>query len=63
MVLIWVAGKIDTTVDAFCKSFGTTLGAATSLLFPAAVLVLSRWYKPAVLIGTLKDWVPFALVM
>ncbi|MEJ2020581.1 MAG: hypothetical protein P8X43_00730, partial [Maritimibacter sp.] len=41
----WVAGKIDMTVDAFCKSFGKTLGAAAAVAVPAAVIALPYWGK------------------
>lgn len=59
----WVAGKIDTTVDAFCKAFGTTLGAATAVTVPAAVLALPYWGKLAVLLGSLKEWLLLALAL
>ena len=48
----WVAGKIDMTVDAFCKSFGTTLGVASAVAVPAVVLAL-----PYELCGNLGDGV------
>lgn len=57
----WVAGKIDTTVDEFCKSFGKTLGAAAAVAVPAAVLALPYWGKLAVLLGSLKEWLLLAL--
>jgi hypothetical protein len=60
----WVAGKIDTTVDAFCKSFGTTLGVAGAVAVPPAVLALpSYWGKLAVLLGSLKEWLLLALAL
>ena len=59
----WVAGKIDTTVDAFCKSFGTTLGAAAAVAVPAAILALPYWGKLAVLLGSLKEWLLLALAL
>ncbi|WP_155983389.1 hypothetical protein [Nitratireductor aquibiodomus] len=57
----WVAGKIDTTVDAFCKSFGTALGVTAAATIPAAVLALPYWGKLAVLLGSLKEWLLLAL--
>jgi len=57
----WIAGKIDTTVDAFCKSFGTALGVAAAATIPAAVLALPYWGKLAVLLGSLKSWLLLAL--
>lgn len=57
----WIAGKIDTTVDAFCKSFGTALGVVAAATIPAAVLALPYWGKLAVLLGSLKDWLLLAL--
>lgn len=59
----WVAGKIDTTVDEFCKSFGKTLGAAAAFAVPAAVLALPYWGKLAVLLGSLKEWLLLALAL
>lgn len=59
----WIAGKIDTTVEAFCKSFGTTLGAAAALSVPAAVLALPYWGKLAVLLESLKTWLLLALTL
>ncbi len=59
----WVAGKIDTTVDEFCKSFGKTLGAAAAVAVPAAVLALPYWGKLAVLLGSLKEWLLLALAL
>lgn len=59
----WVAGKINMTVDAFCKSFGTTLGVATAVTFPAVVLALPYWGKLAVLLGSLKEWLVLALAL
>jgi tetratricopeptide (TPR) repeat protein len=55
----WVAGKIDTTVDAFCKSFGATLGTGTA----AAVFALPYWGTLAVLLGKLKEWLILALAL
>ena len=53
----WVAGKMDITVDAFCKSFGTTLG-------PAAVVAASAyWAELVVLLGSLKSWLILALAL
>lgn len=57
----WVAGKLDTTVDAFCESFGKTLGAAAAVGVPAAILALPYWAKLAMLLGSLKDWLLLAL--
>ncbi|MCE2750097.1 MAG: hypothetical protein LW715_15525 [Rhodobacter sp.] len=59
----WVAGKIDMTVDAFCKSFGTTLGVAGAVAVPPAVLALPYWGKLAVLLGSLKEWLLLALAL
>jgi len=62
----WVAGKIDITVDAFCKSFGTTLGGAAgiaALAIPAAVLTSPYWGKLAVLLGSLKEWLILVLAL
>ena len=57
----WIAGKIDTTVEAFCKSFGTALGVVAAATIPAAVLALPYWGKLAVLLGSLKGWLLLAL--
>ena len=57
----WIAGKTNTTVDAFCKSFGATLGVAAVAKIPDAVLALPYWGKLAVLLGSLKDWLWLAL--
>lgn len=57
----WVAEKIDTTVNAFCKSFGTTLGVAAAASIPTAILTLPYWGKLAVLLGGLKEWILLAL--
>ena len=62
-VVGWVAGKIDVTVDAFCKSLGTTLGAAAGAMIPAAVLALPYWGKLAALLGSLKEWLLLALAL
>lgn len=59
----WVAGKLDTTVDAFCKAFGTTLGAGAAVSIPAAILGLPYWGKLALLLGSLKDWLLLAIGM
>lgn len=59
----WVAGKFDTTVDAFCKSFGKTLGVAAAVALPAAVLALPYWGKLAVLLGSLKEWLVLVLAL
>ncbi|MEP1768194.1 MAG: hypothetical protein ABJJ53_16330 [Sulfitobacter sp.] len=59
----WVAGKIDTTIEEFCKSFGKNLGTAAAYGFPAAVLTSPYWGKMAVLLGSLKDWLLIALGM
>lgn len=52
----WVAGKLDTTIDEFCKGFGSTLGTAAGVALPAAVLSLPYWGKIAALFGSLKGW-------
>lgn len=57
----WAAGKIDTTVDAFCKSFGTTLGNTAGVTVPAVLLALPYWGKLAMLLGSLKEWLLRAL--
>jgi hypothetical protein len=57
----WVAGKIDMTIDAFCKSFGATLGKVAAVAVPAAILALPYWGKLAVLLGSLKEWLLLAL--
>lgn len=57
----WAAGKIDTTVDAFCKSFGTTLGNTAGVAIPAVLLALPYWGKLAMLLGSLKVWLLLAL--
>lgn len=59
----WVAGKVDTTVDAFCKSFGTTLGAAAAVVIPAAIIASPYWAKIVVLLGSLKNWLLLALAL
>lgn len=59
----WVAGKMDTTIDAFCKSFGTTLGAAAAVAIPAAILASPYWGKLVVLLGSLKSWLILALAL
>lgn len=59
----WVAGKINTTVDAFCKSFGTTLGAAAAVAIPAAILASPYWAKLVVLLGSLKSWLLVVLAL
>lgn len=59
----WVAGKIDTTIDAFCKSFGATLGKVAAVAVPAAILALPYWGKLAVLLGSLKEWLLLALAL
>lgn len=62
----WVAGKIDTTIDSFCKSFGTTLGVAAAGVavgIPAAILASPYWGKLAVLLGSLKDWLILVLAL
>ncbi|SFQ72478.1 hypothetical protein [Donghicola eburneus] len=59
----WVAGKIDATVDAFCKSFGTTLGAAAAVALPAAILAQPYWGKLAILLGSVKEWLLLALAL
>ena len=59
----WVADKLDTTVDAFCKSFGTTLGAAVAFSVPAAILALPYWGKLVVLLDSLKGWLLLVLGM
>lgn len=52
----WVAGKLDTTIDEFCKGFGSTLGKAAGVALPAAVMSLPYWGKIAALFGSLKGW-------
>lgn len=59
----WVAGKIDTTIDAFCNSFGTTLGTATAVAIPAAILDSPYWGKLVALLGGLQDWLILALAL
>jgi hypothetical protein len=59
----WAAGKIDTTVDAFCKSFGETLGTTAAVVAAAAALALPYWEKLAVLLGKLKEWLILALAL
>ena len=59
----WIAGKLDTTVDAFCKSFGKALGVVAAATIPAAVLALPYWGKLALLLGSLKDWLILALAL
>ncbi|MEJ5219123.1 hypothetical protein WG622_12780 [Cognatishimia sp. D5M38] len=59
----WVAGKINTTVDAFCKSFGMTLGAAAAVAIPAAILASPYWAKLVVLLGSLKSWLLVVLAL
>ena len=59
----WVAGKIDTTVEEFCKSFGKSLGTAAAYGLPAAILTSPYWGKLAVMLGSLKDWLLIALGM
>lgn len=55
----WVAGKIGITIDAFCKSFGKTLGATAAV----AILAYPYWGKLAVLLGSLKSWLILALAL
>ncbi len=61
----WVAGKLDTTIDEFCKGFGKTLGVATggaAIALPAAILGTAYWGKIAALFGSLKGWLLLLLV-
>jgi hypothetical protein len=58
----WVAGKLDTTIDEFCKGFGSTLGKAAGVALPAAILSLPYWGKIAALFGSLKGWLLLLLV-
>lgn len=60
-LLGWVSKKLDTTVDAFCKSFGTTLGTTAGIGLPAALLTLPYWGKLAILLVSLKDWLLLTL--
>ncbi|AQS83634.1 MAG: HEPN-associated N-terminal domain-containing protein [Acetobacter aceti] len=58
----WGAGKMNTTVDAFCKSFGTALGTTAGVAFPAAIVAASHyWGILALLLGSLKGWLLLAL--
>lgn len=57
----WVAGKLDKTVDEFCKSFGSALGKAAGYALPAAIAALPYWEKLALLLGSLKGWLLLAL--
>ncbi len=61
----WAAGKLDTTIDEFCKGFGKTLGVAAggaALALPAGILGTAYWGKIAALFGSLKGWLLLLLV-
>jgi hypothetical protein len=61
----WAAGKLDTTIDEFCKGFGKTLGVAAggaAIAIPAAILGTAYWGKIAALFGSLKGWLLLLLV-
>lgn len=59
----WVASKIDTTIEEFCKSFGKNLGTEAAYGLPAAILTSPYWGKLAEMLGSLKDWLLIALGM
>ena len=56
-IVKWAAGKLDKTIDAFCQSFGSTLGKAAVVAIP----VLPFWQQLVALLGGLKDWLLLAL--
>lgn len=56
-VVSWAAGKLDKTLDEFCKAFGSTLGKAAGVAIP----VLPFWQQLVGLLGGLKDWLLLAL--
>ena len=53
----WAANKLDMTVDAFCKGFGSSLGKATGVSIPTAILLSPYWEKLASLFLSLKAWI------
>ncbi|KIT14708.1 hypothetical protein [Jannaschia aquimarina] len=59
-VMGWIGSKLDTTAEAFCKSFGSTLG-KSAVVLPAAILTSPYWGKLAALLVSLKDWLLLAL--
>jgi len=60
-IMGWIGGKLDTSAEAFCKSFGSTLGKAAGVALPAAILASPYWGKLAALLGGLKEWLLLAL--
>ena len=61
----WAAGKLDTTIDEFCKGFGKTLGVAAgraAIALPAVILGTAYWGKIAAVFGSLKGWLLLLLV-
>ena len=44
-IMGWIGGKLDTSAEAFCKSFGSTLGKAAGVALPASILASPYWGK------------------
>ena len=55
-IIGWAARKIELTVTEFCKSFGSTLGKATGVMVPAALLSRSYWGEIVNLFQATKAW-------
>ena len=52
-----MAGKINMTVNSFCKAFGETAAGAVTI----SVIDYNYWGKLALLLGSLKEWLLLAL--
>lgn len=60
-IIGWIGGKLNTTAEAFCKSFGSTLGKTAGLALPAVIVASPYWGKLVALLGGLKEWLMLAL--